>query len=226
MRWNRLLFAHWPVDFDALRPLVPEGLELETFDGTAWVGVVPFDMTRVRPRFVPPIPWLSRSAELNVRTYVTAGGKPGVWFFSLDAERALAVWGARLTYHLPYFKAAMRVHVREGGWIEYASRRTHRGAASARFKGRYRPTGEVDHSRPGSLDYFLTERMCLYARRADGRLLRADIDHQPWPLQPAEGMFEENTMAEASGIRLPGVPPLLHYAERIDAVAWWPVPVD
>src|SRR5690606_9486240 len=138
------LFAHWPVAPSLLRPLVPAGLELDTFDGSAWIGVVPFGMARVRPRFVPPVPLLSRFLELNVRTYVTAGGKGGVWFFSLDANSRLAVRGARWSYHLPYYDARMTLVRRDDGQrIEFASARNHRGAPPATFDAAYQPTGPV-----------------------------------------------------------------------------------
>lgn len=216
--WTDLLFAHWPVSAETLRPLVPTGLELDLFAGEAWVGVVPFRIAHLAPRGV------TRAGlsfpELNVRTYVVAEGKPGVWFFSLDAADAVAVAMARATYHLPYFWARMRME-EDAGAIAYTSRRRHPGAPPAAFEGRYWPTGPVSASAPGSLEHWLTERYCLYAANRSGRLFRGEINHSPWPLQPAGAVIETNTMAVAHGIALAGQP-LVHVARRIDMVAWWP----
>lgn len=219
--WGKLLFAHWPVEPEALRPLLPAALELETWEGEAWVGVVPFRMSGVRPHWLPSVPGASAFPELNLRTYVRAAGKSGVWFFSLDAGNALAVAVARATFHLPYFTAHMRAD-RDGAAIAYASRRVHRRAPSAHFIARFQPCGPPTAPRPGTLVHFLTERYCLFAADARGRLFRADIHHGPWALQPAEVEIAENTMAAASGIALPDCAPLLHYAERQDALAWMP----
>jgi uncharacterized protein YqjF (DUF2071 family) len=219
MRWHDLLFMHWPVSPAVLRPHIPRGLELETFDGVAWLGVVPFRMTGVRPRHLPGLPWASAFPELNVRTYVTAGGKPGVWFFSLDAANPLAVRGARWAFHLPYYDARMDVR-----WVDgeerYASRRTHRGAPPAEFVARYRPVGAVVAARKGSLDQWLTERYCLYGADRRGRLWRGEIHHARWPLQPAEAQIERNTMAAPLGLTLAPTPALLHFAKFLEVVAW------
>jgi uncharacterized protein YqjF (DUF2071 family) len=150
MRWHDLAFLHWPVPAEVLRPLIPEALDIDTREGAAWLGIVPFHMTGVRPWFSPSLPGFSAFPELNVRTYVLAGGRPGVWFLSLDAHQRLAVRAARRTYCLPYFDARQRV-TRSGGWIEYASRRTHRAAPPAEFIARYRPVGPAVQSRPGTL---------------------------------------------------------------------------
>src|SRR5947209_10714189 len=153
--WHDLLFAHWPIEPAVLRPRIPAKLEIDTFDGKAWLGIVPFSMTGVRLRATPPIPWLSAFPELNVRTYVTVEDKPGVWFFSLDAANPLAVIAARLSFHLPYFNAHMACRI-ENGWIHYRSDRTHRNAPAASFLGRYLPTGPTYNPRPGTLEHFLT----------------------------------------------------------------------
>ncbi len=219
--WHHLLFAHWPLSPEALRPLIPRGLELETFDGQAWLGVVPFDIQDFKLRGLVPLPLMTAFLELNVRTYVTAEGKAGIWFFSLDAASAMAVAGARALYHLPYFNAAMSIRV-VGDTLTYTSRRTHRHAPSAVFEGSYRPTGPVYCAQPGTLENWLTERYCLYAADGRGRLYRGEIHHQPWPLQPAEATIATNTMAQPHGFQLPDWLPLLHYARRLD-VALWPV---
>ncbi len=221
MQWHDLLFAHWPLPPEAVRPLIPPALPLDTFDGLAWIGVVPFAMRGVRPHLGPlATPGLA-FLELNVRTYVTLDGKPGVWFFSLDAANALAVRGARLAFHLPYYDAAMRCAAR-GETVEYSSRRTHRLAAPAALVLRYRPSGPASSPPQGSLDRWLTERYCLYAANRQGTVWRAEIHHAPWPLQPAEAEFARNTMTRPLRLALPETPPLLHFAARQDVVAWLP----
>jgi uncharacterized protein YqjF (DUF2071 family) len=219
--WHDLLFAHWPVDVAMLRPHIPAKLEIDTLDGRAWLAIIPFSMTGVRLRWTPPLLWLSAFPELNVRTYVTAQEKPGVWFFSLDAANALAVAAAQLTFHLPYFRARMKCR-EAGGWIDYQNRRSRPGAPDARFEGRYRGAGEFFEAQPGTLAHFLTERYCLYSAASQGRIYRGEIHHPPWLLQEAEAQITHNSMAEAAGLSLPAELPLLHFARRQDMVAWAP----
>jgi uncharacterized protein YqjF (DUF2071 family) len=213
--WHDLLFAHWPLPSPVLRPLVPAQVTLDTFDGECWIGVVPFRMSGVRARAVPPLPGLSRFPELNVRTYVTHGSKPGVYFFSLDAANLPAVWAARAFYHLPYFHAVMTSQEHNGS-IHYVSR-CHR--IPAEFRANYRPIGEVRLREKGSIEHWLTERYCLYTTHR-GELYSGEIHHLPWPLQDAEAEFETNTMAAAAGIVLPTSKPLLHFAGRQDVLIW------
>lgn len=219
MRWEDLLFAHWPVPAEVLRPLLPRGLELDTFEGTAWLGVVPFRMAGTRPRWLPPVPGTAAFPELNVRTYVTRDGKPGVWFFSLDAGSLIAVRTARTFFHLPYFDARMTVKPEGDGFL-YESARHHRGAPAARFKVRYRPRGEAYQSKRGSLEHWLTERYCLYAADPRGNIWRGEVHHGPWPLQRAEAEIEANTMAAPIGIDLREAPAHLHFTSRMEVVAW------
>lgn len=211
--WRDLLFAHWPIDAARLRSLIPQGLQVEEFDGTAWIAVVPFRMTGVTRRPFPALPWLSAFPELNVRTYVTRDGRPGVWFLSLDATNPVAVWAARRFFHLPYSQAAMSMR-RLGEGIRYRSARQ-----GAEFVGSYRPMSSIERSAPGTLEHWLTERYCLYARATDGSLWRNDVHHPPWPLQKAEADIETNTMLASHRLSIEG-PPLLHFAERIDVVVW------
>jgi uncharacterized protein YqjF (DUF2071 family) len=220
--WRNLLFAHWPLSPRVLRPLIPAGLTLESFESQAWVGITPFVITGLRPRAMPALPGVSQFPEINVRTYVTAGGKPGVFFFSLDAGSALAVAAARALYSLPYFRARITVRAAARGGITYSSRRTHRGAPRAEFSAEYRPTGDAALARAGTLDHWLTERYCLYAVDGRGGLHRAEIHHPPWPLQPAEAEIRRNTMTEGPGFELPDVAPLLHFARRLDVQVWPP----
>ena len=213
--WHDLLFAHWPIAADALRPLVPVQLMLDTFDGCGWVGVVPFRMSGVRARGLPALAGLSRFPELNVRSYVTLDGKPGVYFFSLDAASLAAVRAARALYHLPYFHAKMHSQA-AGDEIVYRSVRCDR---SAEFRGRYGPCAPVQLRAPGTIEHWLTERYCLYTMHG-GNVYRGEIHHQPWPLQDARAEIEINSMATAAGIALPNAPPRLHFARRLDVLIW------
>ena len=220
-RWLDLLFAHWRVDPAALRPFIPPGLELDTYDGSAWLAVVPFRMDRIRARGLPPLPGLSAFVELNLRTYVARDGKPGVWFLSLEATHPLAVRFARRTFHLPYMDAEMACEA-GGDGIRYRSERIHRGEPPAAFRGRYGPAGAVFTAAPGTLEHWLTERYCLHAADEEGRLLMGEIHHAPWPLQPAWAEIAENTMAEPFGIALHRPPDSLLFARAIVVALWWP----
>jgi hypothetical protein len=209
--WYDLLFAHWPLPTESLRDLVPRELPLDTFDGHCWVSVTPFHMTnRARVR---ALPFTSGFRELNCRTYVNIGGKPGVFFFSLDASSRLAVWGARTFYHLPYHVAQMRAEKR-GEAIDYSSRRE-----LARFDARYRPMGPLRLSMRGTVEHWLTERYCLYTVYK-GQVFRGDIHHVPWPLQPAEAEIGVNTIAKAAGILLPDTKPLLGFSRELKVLIW------
>lgn len=219
--WHDLLFAHWPLPVEELRRRVPPQLNLDTFDGSAWVGVVPFRMSGIRPRHLPAVPWLSAFLELNVRTYVTVGGLSGVYFFSLDAANPVAVALARAIFKLPYFRARMRLDRRDGG-VLYTSRRTHAGAPRAELRAWYRPTGAAFSAIAGSLEWWLTERYCLYTVDRRGRVVRTHIHHPAWRLQPAEAAFELDTMAASHALRLAPTEPLLHFARRQDVVVWSP----
>lgn len=217
--WNDLLFAHWPVDAAALREKIPASIEIDLFDGQAWVGVVPFHMTNVAPRFVPALPGVSSFPELNVRTYVTVGGKPGVYFFSLDAGSSVAVGAAKTLLNLPYFVADMTVTSRDGA-VHYQSRR--HAAPHPEFSATYRGGGDRRAPSRGTLEHFLTERYCLYAVNHRYVAYRLEIHHAPWALESATAEITCNTMADAAGIRLPSMAPLLHFAKRQDMVCWTP----
>jgi uncharacterized protein YqjF (DUF2071 family) len=221
MEWDDLLFEHWRVPHDLLRPLVPPKLELETFDGHAWLGVVPFLMTGVRPRAVPPLPWLSEFPELNVRTYVRHGGKPGVWFFSLDADQALVVEGARRLFHLDYQWAEMSC-TRAGEAVAYHSRRRVAREGEAIYRANYWPLADAVASPRGSLADFLVNRFCLYAADDDGNLYRGEIDHAPWPLQQAGAEVMTDTMTRPLGFELPDHEPLRWFSRHLEVVAWGP----
>ena len=230
-RWQGLLFAHWPLPPATLRPLLPPGLALDTFDGQAWLGVVPFYLSGLRLRGVPAVPGLSSFPEVNVRTYVHAGGKAGVFFLSLDAGNPFAAAGGR-ALSLPYYFAAASIARRGAdGTVAYASRRLLPAApgparpAPAEFRATYRPSGPVAPAASGTLDHWLTERYCLYSVDRRERVRRLEVHHAPWPLQPATAEVAANTLAAAHGIRLPPVPARLHYAHRLDVVGWAPRPI-
>jgi len=221
-RWNDLLFAHWPVSVDVIRPLVPSELTLDRYGGTAWLSVTPFLLDNLHARGLPALPWGSEFFELNVRTYVTVGGKGGVFFFSLDASSALAVAGARTLFNLPYFQADMRATTRPDGTIDYESKRKDTSSGIAVFSGSFAPAGEVLLSKPGSLEHWLTERYCLYTVSVDGTVHRTEIHHRQWPLQPARAEIRVNTMASAAGVVLPDVAPRLSFCKSLDVVIWAP----
>ncbi|WP_025849683.1 YqjF family protein [Paenibacillus ehimensis] len=215
--WRNLLFAHWPVPADELRACVPKELPLDTCEGSAWLAVVPFRMTDIRLRGLPPIPGTSRFPELNVRTYVTLHDKPGVYFFSLDAAHTLAVKLARWLCRLPYYRADMGVTV-QNETVFYRSERRQAGAA---FAARYKPVSAPYTAKPGTLEHWLTERYCLYTLNGHGDVMRCDIHHRPWPLQKAEAELYENNMLTGNGLPFePDVPPLLHYAEALEVRIW------
>ena len=211
--WHDLVFAHWPVSNDGLRGLVRQVLTLDSLGGQGWVAVTPFRMSGVRAPGLPALPGLSRFPELNVRTYVTYGGKPGVYFFSLDAANLPAVWAARALYHLPYFRAAMRCEELDGA-NHYHPRRH---GTAAELIARYGPAADVQIRDNDSIERWLTERYCPYSVHR-GRVYGGEIHHLPWPLQDAHADFTVNIMAQAAGIGLPNS--LLHFARRLEVLLW------
>jgi uncharacterized protein YqjF (DUF2071 family) len=213
--WRDLLFAHWPVPAKMLEHWLPPGLPLDKFSGETWVTIAPFLMTGIRFRGTPVLPYLSTTLELNLRTYVTVADRPGIFFFSLDAASPIAVRVARRFFHLPYFDARMSCS-ETAGVIDYRSARRQTPAI---FRARYQPTGPVTRSKPGTLDHFLTERYCFYTSNPAGDILRGDIAHESWPLQPAEAEFLENGLTLPWKIELPDTPPLLHFAKQVDVRA-------
>ena len=245
MRWMDLLFMHWPVEPARLQRLLPRGLEIDTWDDRAWLGVIPFEMAGVRPRGLPGLPGHARFPEFNVRTYVRSGDMAGVWFFSLDASSGLAVETARRTFRLNYLRADMSIERRADGTIEYRSKRTHRGQPGAELHCECRPTGGATAvPARGTFEAFLVSRYRLFsggcgqraagivdereaeAQRTDSQpargLLRGEIDHPAWELRPADVAVHRNTMADWIGVELDGAPPAVHFARGVDVRAWWP----
>lgn len=216
--WHNLLFAHWRVDPSTMRRAVPDDFELDLFDGCAWLAIVPFYMTNVGIRGLPSAGPFSAFPELNVRTYVRVADRPGVYFFSLDAGRRLAVAAARALFNLPYYAAEMGC-ASHGHTVQYHSVRR---SGAAEFKGTYEPTGVPFVAAAGTVEYFLTERYCLYHHGHRRRPYRLEIHHPPWSLQPARAEISVNTMTATAPVRIEGPPALLHFARRQDVVAWAP----
>ncbi len=221
-RWNDLLFAHWPIPASAVEPTLPSGLVADTFDGQAWLGVVPFGMDRIRIHGLPSVPGARAFPELNLRTYVRERGsnRTGVYFYSLDASNPLAVAIARSVFHLPYFWAQMGLsYGSEPGRsreVRYRSRRL-LAPHPARFQARYRGLGAMAQ---GPLEHFLTARYSLFTAGGGGQLLRGDIHHLPWPLERAEAEFEQNDLPAAHGFTLPDRAPVLHYSRELMVYVW------
>jgi uncharacterized protein len=220
--WRHLLFVHWRVPRERLAALLPAGLAVDTFEGQAFVGLVPFTIRGVRPPLAPPLPLLSRFHEVNLRTYVrAAAGETGVYFFSLDAASRLAVVGARAAYRLPYHFARMRMTIeppsgaRARSWTRYSSRRLWPEPTPATCDLRYAPREALPSpARPGTLDHFLVERYRLYASAA-GRLWQARVSHSPYALQPAILDHLDETLSAAAGLPPPQGALVLHYSPGV-----------
>jgi hypothetical protein len=219
--WRDLLFAHWAYPVDEVRAVMPKQLPLDTFDGMAWVGVVPFLLNNLRARGLPALPAASSFPELNVRTYVTLDNKPGVYFFSLDAANLLAVMGARILFHLNYLHAEMNIAQTPTG-IEYTSKRIDKRGRPACFRAHYAAAGAVEIPQPGTLEHFLTERYCLYAVRRSTTVYRLEIHHRPWLLQPAEAELDARDMLRAADLSVRQGPPLLHFSSVQKMIGWAP----
>jgi uncharacterized protein YqjF (DUF2071 family) len=217
MGWRHLLFENWPVDPAVMDAHLPEALEPDTYDGAAWLSIVPFTNVAVRPKGVPERLGI-RLPELNVRTYVTRDGVPSVYFFSLDAQGVSSVVGARLFHHLPYYYARIDIGV-EGGRVHFDSRRRHPGARPARYRGSYGPSGEPFAAPDDPMAEFLVERYRFYTEAQDGSIRYTDVAHEPWTLYPATADIGENTLFAAHGFARPDAEPTYHYSPGLDVVA-------
>lgn len=216
--WHDLLFLHWEIPTERLRPLIPQSLAIDTFEDKAWLTITPLTITDLRPPYLPAIPYFSWLYELNVRTYVYRDGVPGVWFFSLDANHILAVLGARTFFSLPYFNARIMCE-KDGSDVSFWSARTE---TKAEFAASWTVGDEVPMAAPGSLDFFLVERYCLYAAQRDA-LYRCRIHHQPWPLQATrslEGL--RYGVVAANGIPMPEGAPKMQCGGPVDVDVWAP----
>lgn len=220
--WNDLLFAHWPIPAAEIAATLPPGLAVDTFDGSAWLGVVPFGMDRIRLHGLPSVPGARAFPELNLRTYVRERNtnRSGIYFYSLDASNPLAVAVARTAFHLPYFWAQMSMQASDepgrSPEIRYRSQRIF-SSPSARFEARYRGLGLMAQ---GAIEQFLTARYALYTTGRRGTLLRGEIHHIPWPLEHAEAEFHRNELPAAHGFRLPDCAPILHYSRELLVYVW------
>ncbi|MGI4872050.1 MAG: YqjF family protein [Janthinobacterium lividum] len=223
--WGDLLFMHWPVPPEVIQPHLPARLQVDTYAGQAWLAVVPFRMWDVRSRVTPPLPGTREFLELNVRTYVHLDGVPGVWFFSLDATNALAVWAARTFFYLPYFRARMQLERPAPGRIRYTGHRTHNGASAAHFRATWEIGELLPPAEPGSLVHFLTERYALYAAGGQGpgrgdKLYRGRIAHEPWPLRHAQLLDYSSDLLASHGLPTPTEAPLLHAGGPLHVDLW------
>lgn len=217
MTWRHLLFENYPVDPGVVGARLPNSLTVDTHDGRAWLSVVPFVNDAVRPRGVPAALGV-RLPELNLRTYVTHEGEPGIYFFSLDAEGIAGVVGARLSYHLPYYYARIDMRGRDGR-VRFESRRRHPGARPARYEATYGPTGEAFAAPKDPLARFLVERYRFCTEAGDGSVRSADVAHDPWELHPARVDVDRNTLFEANGFDDPGSDPVVYYSRGVDVTA-------
>jgi uncharacterized protein YqjF (DUF2071 family) len=219
--WLHLLFLHWEVPPMELQALLPPRLRLDTFEGKAFIGLVPFTMTGVRPILLPPMPGVSSFHEINVRTYVHLDGKePGVWFFSLDASSRLAVAAARAAYHLSYFNADIEFAASREPMptVSFTTTRTdERGVRPANARLTYRPVeGPATAAAPGTLEHFLLERYLLYSEDEARQLYRARVHHQPYPAQKVDVLECEETLIWAAGIKRSEQPQHRHYAREVN----------
>ena len=208
---------HWQIPVEALRPLLPPRLTIDTYEGKAWIGLIPFTIWNLRPRFIPSLPWISHFHEINVRTYVHLNGIPGVWFFSLDANQFVDVMAARAFFHLPYYPASMSLEQTDMTII-YTSRRQD-ATRQAEFNATWTIGAERPAAEPGSLDFFLIERYCLYAS-SKGKLYRCRIFHEPWPLQGPNLSKWFSSMLEADGLPTPAGEPLVHCGGPVHVEVW------
>ena len=220
-RWEDLLFCSWPLSVDAIRPLVPSHLDVDTHDGTAWISVVPMWMEDAHFYRLPPLPFISTFPEVNLRTYVRSDGIPGVWFLSLDTESRINVAIARYGFQLPYYFA--RVSMQRGG----NAFRFHsvRPGGEAELDVEYRAEGDLFEPKDGSLEYFLTERYSMYCSMRGGKLFRGDIQHTPWELRPATMELRRHALLEAMGVKVGGEDPVVFYSPATDVVLWKPLPL-
>ena len=217
--WGNLLFMHWEVPAGALRRHIPRRLEIDTFGGRAYVGLTPFKLWGVRPVFTPPLPWLSEFLEINVRTYVHLDGVPGVWFFSLDANSSVAVTGARTLFRLPYFHSRIEME-EQGAKTVYSTSRDDSTGAAAEFEATWEVKDPRPAAEPGSLDFFLVERYCLYTSDGEDKLYRVRIHHRPWPLRDASLRAHRSSMMEAAGLPKTSGEPLVHHGGPVDVEVW------
>jgi len=218
MGWRHLLFENWRIDPEAVRERIPDALTVDEYDGSAWLSVIPFTNVHVRPRGLPrrlglPLP------EINLRTYVTHDGEPGIYFFSLDAEGVTSVLGARLFHHLPYYYARISMRESDDGGIRFESQRWHPGDRPVAYEATYHPTDASFQATEDPKAAFLAERYRFYTQAPDGSLRYTDVDHEPWTLRPATADVETNTVLSANGFERPDADPVYYYGAGVDVTA-------
>ncbi len=226
-RWRDLLFVHWSFDPEVVASTLPQDVEVDTFEGRAYVGLVPFTMRGVRPRGLPAVPWLSDFHETNIRTYAYVDGRPGVWFYSLDAANPVAVQIARTLFKLPYYHARMDLRRTtsfegsesgdlDGEQIQYRTRRLGPGPRGSGADLAYRTEPGTRRATPGTLEHFLVERYLLFTAGARGRVYSGQVHHEPYPIQDATLQRLDEDLMAAVGFEVPPEPPLVHYAAGVD----------
>ncbi len=215
--WLDLAFIHVPVEAEIIQSRLPEGVRVDVFDESAWLGIVPFQMSGVKRRNLPAFPFMRQFPELNLRTYVVVNDKPGVWFFSLDAASLPLVLGGRLVYGLPYYRARMKM-----GWENGTCRfESFRRSSSMNMRCQYEPTSEVFYSEAGTFEHWATERYCLYSqKRPSASVCRAEVHHAPWPMQRAEVRIDECSILSAAGFDVSLRDPVCHFSTGVDVVSF------
>lgn len=218
--WEHLLFAHWSVPVETIRSMVPSGLEIDTYDGRAWISIIPFLMSGVRIRRLPTVPFTSTFPEINVRTYVRANRKTGVYFLSLDASNPVVTAIARRWYRLMYFQANMSLQAK-GDAIEFRSQRLQARPSAYRFFSRYQPLSEPFYAKKGTIEHWLTERYTLFCQCAKStQIYFANVYHEPWKLQPVSVTITDNTMTQDMPIQLQENPEIVLYARGVQSIIW------
>ncbi|WP_420238802.1 YqjF family protein [Telmatobacter bradus] len=223
-RWNDLLFAHWPVPEAQMAALLPDGLDVDTHQGMAWLGIVPFWLDRLKVHGLPSLPGVRRFPDLTMRTYVRdrTTGTTGTYCFSIDASQLLAVTAARFFINLPYHWAEMKLEQRSEREFSFFSRRRFVSEPVV-FQARYRglgPSSRTAEHCSGSFEYYMSERNCLFTLNRSGQLVRSNLHSIPWPLEEAQAEIEQNDLAASIGLHLPATPPVLHYSRRLALYIW------
>lgn len=215
--WLDLAFIHVPVPAEVIQDRLPDGVRVDVFDGSAWLGIVPFQMSGVGRRYLPGFPFMRRFPELNLRTYVVVDDKPGVWFFSLDAASLPLVFGGKFVYGLPYYLARMNQRWEDG----ICSFTSFRRSSPMVMRCQYKPTSEVFYAETGTFEHWATERYCLYSqKRPTANVKRVQVHHAPWPLQQAEVVIEECSILSAAGFDLSLDKPVCHFSTGVDVVSF------
>ncbi|OIK07631.1 hypothetical protein BIV60_27070 [Bacillus sp. MUM 116] len=216
--WRNLLFAHWPIPVNLMRPLIPKPLQLDTYECYAWIGIIVFIIDGIYLRGIPRLPLFAKFPEINVRTYVHYNGKPGVYFLSLDAPHWATYTIARKWYRLPYYQSLIQFWKDHSGFYFNSVRSDRKSPFLAGFNGNFMASSRVFFAGEGTIDQWLTERYCLYSVDKKGNLFCGDIDHIPWPLQTAEADIYKNTLVTPFGFEPPKTQPLLHFSQGVDSV--------